>query len=128
MKYIKALNEFNRTIGFRYSEPNIGYKATILSQGSLSKRDLLRLADYLEVKIQKVKITSEEGKVKVEDEEFLTDTKIEFDFYVYSEAEIEQIGSDIKQGLSREFGAQVYDFLVSELPKLKKRNEISKKV
>ena len=128
MKYIKALNEFNRTIGFRYSEPDTGYKATLLCQGSLSKRDFLRLAEDLDVKIQKVKITKEEGKVQVEDEEFLTNTKIEFDFYVYSEAEIEQIGSDIKRGMSREFGSQVYDFLVSELPKLKKRNEISKKV
>ena len=36
MKHIKPINEFTRTIGFRYSEPTIGYRAILFCVGKLS--------------------------------------------------------------------------------------------
>ena len=52
MKHIKTINEF-RTIGFRYSEPTIGYKAVIFCNGELEEGQLSNLLNYLDVKFDK---------------------------------------------------------------------------
>lgn len=121
MKYIKSINEFNRTIGFRYSEPTLGYKAVLYCIGKLTKNSFLQLLDFLEIKNEKVKLIKEENKLQVEDLEIDTNLTIEFDFFVYSEQEIEKIVDDVRNGLNREFNVQAFDFLIKELPRLKKK-------
>ncbi len=121
MKHIKPINEFTRTIGFRYSEPAIGYRAILFCVGKLSKNSFLQLLNFSEIKNEKVKISKEENKVNTEEGEIETDLVIEFDFFVYSEQELERIVEDVRNGLQREFNVQTFDFLLKELPKLKKK-------
>lgn len=121
MKYIKLINEFTRTIGFRYSEPTIGYKAILFCIGKVNKNSFLQLLDFLDLKTEKVKVSKEQNKVEVEDGELETNLLIEFDFFVYSEQELEKIVQDIRDGLNREFNVQTFDFLLKELPRLKKK-------
>lgn len=121
MKYIKAINEFNRTIGFRYSEPTIGYKAILFCNGKISKSSFLHLLDFLEIKNEKVKVSKQENKFQLENEDINTNLTIEFDFFVYSEQELEKIVEDVRSSLQREFDVQTFDFLLKELPRLKKK-------
>lgn len=121
MKYIKPINEFTRTIGFRYSEPTIGYKAILFCIGKVSKNSFLQLLDFLDLKTEKVKVSKEQNNVETEGGELETNLLIEFDFFVYSEQEIEKIVQDIRDGLNREFNVQTFDFLLKELPRLKKK-------
>lgn len=121
MKYIKLINEFNRTIGFRYSEPTIGYKAILYCVGRISKNSFIQLLNFLEIKTEKIKITRQENTLEIEDLDVKTNLVIEFDFNVYSDQELDKIIEDIRSGLNREFNVQVFDFLLKELPRLKKK-------
>ena len=121
MKHIKPINEFNRTIGFRYSEPTIGYKAVLYCVGRITKNSFIQLLDFLEIKTEKIKITKQEGTLEIEDMEIKTNLVIEFDFNVYSDQELDKIIEDVRSGLSREFNVQTFDFLIKELPRLKKK-------
>ena len=81
----------------------------------------MQLLDFSEIKNEKVKVSREENKVNTEEGEIDTDLLIEFDFFVYSEQELERIVEDVRSGLQREFNVQTFEFLIKELPKLKKK-------
>lgn len=39
LKYIKTINEF-RTVGFRYSEPKLGFNISFFYKGELNSKDI----------------------------------------------------------------------------------------
>jgi len=120
MKYINTINEFTRTIGFRYSKPSIKYKATLFCTGELKEDSLKELLDYIQVPFENVKIFNEETTIDIEGHEVETNLIVEFEFFVYSEQEIEKIVEEIRLGLNREFEVMTFDFLVKQSPMLKK--------
>lgn len=120
MKHIQTINEFNRTIGFKYSKPNIKYKAVLFCVGQLDGESLKELLDYIELTHEDIKIYNEETTINIEDTEIQTNLIVEFDFFVYSESEIEKIIEEIRIGLNREFNVQTFDFLIKQSPLLKK--------
>lgn len=119
MKRIKSINEFNRTIGFRYSKPTNKFRAISHIQGELSKDSLVKLLNYLDIPYENISIEESTGEVETEEglEEY--DVIVQFDFSVYSEAEIEKIIEEIRNGLIREFECMPLNFFIKELPRLK---------
>lgn len=133
MKYINTINEFTRTIGFRYSKPSIKYKATLFCSGELTEDSLKELLNYIQVPFENVKISNEETTIDIsghedkfglansgDDNIIETNLIVEFEFFVYSEQEIEKIVEEIRLGLNREFEVMTFDFLVKQSPMLKK--------
>lgn len=118
MRYISSIKEF-RTIGFRYSEPDIKVNALMYCTGELSKDDLIALLDDINVKFEKLNITEEQKEVEIEDFTIQTNIMVELDFFVFDEKEISTISQEIRTGLNREFDVQVIEFLCKLAPRLK---------
>lgn len=119
MKWIKPINEFNRTIGFRYSKPEIKFRAILYSQGKLTKKSFEKLLGYLDVPYENIEIEKEVDKIQTEQGEEEYNLVIQFDFAVYNESEIEKIVDEIRNGLIREFNVMALNFMIKELPRLK---------
>lgn len=120
MKHLQSINEYTRTVGFRYSEPSIRFNAIASCKGELSEEQFKELMSYIEVKFENLKISEENKEVDFDEITIDTNLSIEFDFFVYNENEVPQITEDIQNGLNREFDVQTYEFLYKLSPKLKK--------
>lgn len=119
MKYIKPINEFNRTIGFRYSKPKNKFRSILYCFGELTQEDLSNLLEHLDVPYENISIINDEGVISFEEGEMEYNLQVSFDFLVYSEGEIEKIIEDVRFGLSREFDVETINFTIKELPRLK---------
>lgn len=119
MKYIKPINEFNRTIGFRYSKPTNKFRTIFYCFGELIQEDLSNLLEHLDIPYENISIVNDDGTISFEDGESEYNLQLSFDFAVYSEQEIEKIMQDVRFGLSREFDVETIHFLIKELPRLK---------
>jgi hypothetical protein len=119
MKYIKLINEFNRTIGFRYSQPTNKFKLSLYCFGELSEDSLSKLLKYLDIPHENISIDNQEGSISFDDGDLEFNIVVSFDFSVYSEYEIEKIVEDIRFGLNREFDVETINYKIKELPKLK---------
>lgn len=119
MKYIKPINEFNRTIGFRYSAPKNKFRTNLFCFGELSQEDVSKLLEHLDIPYENITISKDEGFISFEDGDMEYNLQLSFDFFVYSEMEIEKIMEDLRFGLSREFDVETIQFSIKELPKLK---------
>jgi len=99
MKYLKKFNEeYSRTVGFRYSEPNIEMQMTGIYLGDLTK-ELLELAfNQYRIKIKSLDVNK--------DTEALDDIEIDGMFlvnlFVYNDRkdDIESLVNDISDYLS----------------------------
>ena len=119
MKYIKPINEFNRTIGFRYSEPTIKFNLTLHCVGELDEESLSKLLKYTDVPYENIQISNEENVVETENEEVDSNLKVQFDFLVYNESEIEKIVEEVREGLFREFDVDTVAINIKKSPMLK---------
>jgi hypothetical protein len=119
MKYIKPINEFNRTIGFRYSEPTNKFRTILYCFGELDQESLSNLLEHLDIPYENISIVNNEGVVSFDDGDSEFNLQVSFDFSVYSEQEIEKIMEEVRHGLSREFDVETIQFTIKELPRLK---------
>jgi hypothetical protein len=119
MKHIKPINEFNRTIGFRYSNPTIKFRLTLICIGDLDEESLSKLLNHLDITHENIKITSEENIVEFEHGQISTNLKIELEFFVYNENEIDKIIDELREGLDREFDVEIFNIEIKKAPILK---------
>jgi hypothetical protein len=119
MKYLQTINEYGRTVGFRYSAPKESYNVDILCKGDditvdkinlgLSKvRELVYNPESIEVNIL------EEGTIaELQDGTVEIDAVVHFNITVYNEKEILTIVEELDKKLSA-FNIQVLDFKSKE--------------
>ena len=119
MKYIKPINEFNRTIGFRYSTPQNKFKVIFYCFGELDSDSLAKLLSYLDIPYENISINEKEGHISFEDGDAEFNLEVSYDFSVYSDQEIEKIIEDVRIGLNREFNVETIQFSIKELPRLR---------
>lgn len=98
MKHIKRINEF-RTIGFRYSEPTMGFKIKFDYEGDLSSNIMKSVLDNVDVKFENIEITN---------------NKLEIDIFIYNERELESIVESIIRKLNSFFEIRVSNIDVRE--------------
>lgn len=119
MKYLQTINEYGRTVGFRYSAPKESYNVDIICKGDditvdkinlgLSKvRELVYNQDSIEVNILEEGTIAELQDVPVE-----VDAVVHFNITVYNEKEIFTIVEELDKKLSV-FNIQVLDFKSKE--------------
>ena len=119
MKYLQSINEYQRTVGFRYSQPKESYNIDILCKGddiTKEKIDLgLSKVHELTYNTESIKISllDEDTVVELEDGEVQIDAIVQFNITVYTDKEIFAIVEELGKKLSV-FGIQVVDYKSKE--------------
>ena len=120
MRHLQTINEYQRTVGFRYSSPKESYNIDILLKGEDITKDkiILGLSKVSElvydVESVKVNILDEGTVVEIEDVEVEIDAIVNFNITVYNEKEILTIVEELGKKLLPSFNIEILDFKSKE--------------
>ena len=120
MKHLQSINEYQRTVGFRYSEPKESYNIDILLKGEDITEDkiVLGLSKVSELVYDKesveVNILDEGTVAELEDGAVEIDAIAHFNITVYNEREILTIVEELGKKLSSVFNIEILDFKSKE--------------
>ena len=119
MKYLQSINEYQRTVGFRYSEPKESYNIDILLRGEDITEDkiILGLSKVSELfydqESVEVNILDEGTVAELEDGAVEIDAVAHFNITVYNEREILTIVEELGRKLTS-FNIEILDFKSKE--------------
>jgi hypothetical protein len=120
MRHLQTINEYQRTVGFRYSSPKESYNVDILLKGEDITKDkiILGLSKVSELVYDgesvKVNILDEGTVVEIEDVEVEIDAIVNFNITVYNEKEILTIVEELGKKLLPSFNIEILDFKSKE--------------
>jgi hypothetical protein len=120
MRHLQTINEYQRTVGFRYSSPKESYNIDILLKGEDITKDkiILGLSKVSELVYDgesvKVNILDEGTVVEIEDVEVEIDAIVNFNITVYNEKEILTIVEELGKKLLPAFNIEILDFKSKE--------------
>ena len=120
MRHLQTMNEYQRTVGFRYSAPKESYNIDILLKGEDITKDkiILGLSKVSELVYDgesvKVNILDEGTVVEIEDVEVEIDAIVNFNITVYNEKEILTIVEELGKKLLPSFNIEILDFKSKE--------------
>ena len=116
MKHLQTINEYQRTVGFRYSAPKESYSIDILLRGNDITEDKINLGlskvselvyDHESVEVN---ILDEGTVAELEDGAVEIDAVAHFNITVYNEREILTIIEELGRKLSSTFNIEILDF------------------
>jgi hypothetical protein len=119
MKHLQTINEYGRTVGFRYSAPKESYNISTLCKGDDITVDKINLGlskvSELVYNPESIKVNIlEEGTVvELQGVDVEIDAVVNFNITVYNEKEILTIVEELDKKLSV-FNIQVLDFKSKE--------------
>jgi hypothetical protein len=120
MRHLQTINEYQRTVGFRYSAPKESYNIDILLKGEDITKDkiILGLSKVSELVYDgesvKVNILDEGTVVEIEDVEVEIDAIVNFNITVYNEKEILTIVEELGKKLLLSFNIEILDYKSKE--------------
>ena len=117
MKYIKSIyEEFDRVVGFRYSEPKESYKVSIICVGQEINKDKIERAlqnvSNLKFDADSINVTEvdEETIIESPDGPITIDAIIDFDVTIYTPREINGIVEELTELMNSAFDIQLLNF------------------
>jgi hypothetical protein len=118
MKHIKSINEF-RTVGFRYSEPDLGFTISFYYKGEITEDDISAISERLSVKVSSIDIGKEFGEIEIQSpdgeiQEVQVDGKISLDLHLYDEKKVELILDEMAKLLYSIFDTSTYEYNIKE--------------
>jgi hypothetical protein len=118
MKHIKSINEF-RTVGFRYSEPDLGFTISFYYKGEITEDDISAISERLSVKVSSIDIGKEFGEIEIQSpdgeiQEVKVDGKISLDLHLYDEKKVELILDEMSKLLYSIFDTSTYEYNIKE--------------
>lgn len=120
MKHLKSINEYQRTVGFRYSEPTESYNVSMLCKGEDITEDKIDLGlskvselTYDSNSIE-IKSLDEDTIVELQDGPVQIDAIVNFNITVYTDKEIFAIVDELSRKLLSAFDINVLDFKSKE--------------
>jgi len=118
MKHIKSINEF-RTVGFRYSEPDLGFTISFYYKGEVTEDDISAICERLSVKVSSIDIGKEFGEIEIQSpdgeiQEVKVDGKISLDLHLYDEKKVELILDEMSKLLYSIFDTSTYEYNIKE--------------
>ena len=119
MKHVQTINEYQRTVGFRYSTPKESYNIDILLKGEDITEDkiILGLSKVSELVYDhesvEVNILDEGTIAEIEEAEVEIDAVAHFNITVYNEREILTIVEELGRKLAP-FNIDILDFKSKE--------------
>ena len=120
MRHLQTMNEYQRTVGFRYSAPKESYNIDILLKGEDITKDkiILGLSKVSELVYDgesvEVNILDEGTVVEIEDTEVEIDAIVNFNITVYNEKEILTIVEELGKKLLLSFNIEILDYKSKE--------------
>ncbi len=120
MKYLQTINEYQRTVGFRYSEPKESYNVALLLKGEDITLDkivfgLSKVSELVyDTESIEVNILDEETIVELENVSVQIDAVVDFNITVYNEKEIITIVEELGRKLLPAFNIEILDFKSKE--------------
>jgi hypothetical protein len=120
MKYLQSINEYNRTVGFRYSQPKESYNIDILCKGEDITVDKINLGlskvHELTYNSESIEVTylDEDTLVELPDGPAQVDAVVHFNITVYNEKEILTIVEELGRKLSSSFNIELIDYKSKE--------------
>jgi hypothetical protein len=85
MKHLKRINEYTRTVGFRYSEPKIELTMSGFFIGDLSNELMKQALDEFEIKSKDINISNKPGRIELEEGVIEVDGIFTINFFVYND-------------------------------------------
>ena len=118
MKHIKSINEF-RTVGFRYSEPDLGFTISFYYKGEITEDDISAISERLSVKVSSIEIGKEFGEIEIQSpdgeiQELQVDGNISLDLHLYDEKKVELILDEMSKLLYSIFDTATYEYNIKE--------------
>jgi hypothetical protein len=97
MKHIKSINEYQRTVGFRYSDPKEKFNIKIYIDGELTEEEIkITLKDIDVILFDNIQFEDAPvDYITPEDDQIVN--VISFDINVYNEKELEKIIEDFSK-------------------------------
>lgn len=120
MKHLKSINEYHRTVGFRYSQPKESYNIDIICKGDDVTKEKINLGlskvHELVYNTESIEVTilDENTVVELADGQVEVDALASFNINVYNEKEILTIIEELNKKLLSDFKIQVVDFKYKE--------------
>ena len=113
MKHLQSINEYTRTVGYRYSEPKESYKIIcILSGNDITKEKIekcLSKVSELYYEKESIKVSVQDGEVEIGDSIIQINAIASFDIKVYNDKEILTIVEELGDKLDM-YDIQLIDF------------------
>jgi len=113
MKYLKSINEYGRTVGFRYSEPKEAYKIICILVGNDINEDKIKKClskvSELYYDSESVKVANQDVEIEIGDSIDQINAIASFDIKVYTDKEILSIVEELGDKLDM-YDIQLIDF------------------
>jgi len=120
MKHLKNINEYHRTVGFRYSEPREKYKVSLLCLGQEINVDKIKIGlskvstlTYDENSIE-VNLLDEGSGVNTPQGPIEVDAVVTFNVTLYNDKEVNGVVEELSHKLSQ-FDIEILDFKSKDL-------------
>ena len=112
MKHIKTINEYQRTVGFRYSEPKEKFNIKVYLDGELSKEEVELALNEADVFFSDIQFEeTPDDYVTPEQDQYVS--VVSFDLNVYNQKELERIIEDFSKVISLDYGVKIIEVFVN---------------
>lgn len=114
MRYIKKINEYQRTVGFRYSEPKEKFNIKVYLDGELTEEDIEITLGEIDVAFGDIYF-EESPDNYIPEEEGTSVNVVSFDINVYNEKELERIMEDFSKTIHLDYNVRVLEVFIKPL-------------
>ena len=113
MKHIKSINEF-RTIGFKYSEPKLGFTISFDYNGEVSEEDISDILNNMDIKFTNIDINENKKRISIEGRNIDLNGSIKIDINIYNEKDLSEMIKEISRSLYSIFDVSTINHNVKE--------------
>lgn len=123
MKHIKKLNEYQRTVGFRYSQPKEQFSIKLYLDGELTKEQIATSLKEIDVVFNDIEFIDIEDEDDVESEVM---SVVTFEINIYNEKELEKILEDFSKIINLDYDVRTLEVFAKPKRVSKNLNESKK--
>ena len=113
MKHLQSINEYQRTVGFRYSDPTEKFNIKVYINGELTEEEIKNTLNDIDVILFGDIQFEETPNDYIPEEEDDVVNVISFDISVYNEKEIERIIEDFTKIIYLDYKIKTLDVSIN---------------
>jgi hypothetical protein len=126
MKHIKKLNEYQRTVGFRYSQPNEKFNIKVYLDSELKKEEIETSLNEIDVIFGNIKFEDVPEDYVTQEENEVVVSVVTFELSIFNEKELEKILEDFSKIINLDYGVRVLEFFIKPKRESKRLDESKK--
>jgi hypothetical protein len=113
MKHLQSINEYQRTVGFRYSDPKEKFNIKVYINGELTEEEIKNTLNDIDVILFGDIQFEETPNDYIPEEEDDVVNVISFDISIYNEKEIERIMEDFTKIIYLDYKIKTLDVSIN---------------